>query len=209
MGKISPSEYNSALYKSLMKIYSELFADFRKLNYRKMRFQDSAGYGNEAFNLKQILEYYITSKPVTYINGSVVMPTDLFLLDSIFDDDVQYEKTDLKVFNILKRSNKNAPTECSPIFSYNDSVLKLFPQKDTVEITYFRQLKQPKWTYEIANGVEMFNPDATDFQDIDMHPMMLSRIFTDVLAICGLNLHDDQVQNYVNMLKQESMVNKQ
>ena len=55
----------------------------------------------------------------------------------------------------------------------------------------------------------MFNPDASDFQDIDMHQLMLSRIFTDVLAICGLNLQNDQVTQYVNMMKQEEVFNKQ
>ena len=209
MGKISPSEYNSALYQALIKNYTEMFSNFRKLNYRKMRFQDSSGYGNEAFNLKQVLEYYIKTQELNFINGNVIIPDDISLIDSIFDEDVQYEKVDLRQFNLLKRSNKFAPTECSPIFTYNDSELKLLPIKNKVELTYFRKLKQPKWTYIIANGVEMFNPDASDFQDVDMHYLMMPNIFIDVLAICGLNLQMDQVENYVNMLKQEAMVNKQ
>lgn len=209
MGKISPSEYNSALYEAMTKNYSEMFGNFRKLNYRKMRFQDSSGYGNEAFNLKQVLEYYIKESELDFIDGITIIPEDLNLIDSIFDEDVQYEKVDLKQFNLLKRSAKFAPTICSPIYTYNDSSLKLLPVKNKVDITYFRKLKQPKWTYVIANGVEMFNPDATDFQDIDMHYLMLPNLFVDVLAICGLNLQMDQIQNYVNMLKQEAMVNKQ
>lgn len=174
-----------------------------------MRFQDTSGYGNEVFNLKQVLEYYIEESTVEFINGSVVMPTDLNLIGSIFNDDVEYDKVDKKIFNTLKRSSKFAPTDCSPIYTFNNLELKLLPVKDKVDITYFRKLKQPKWTYKIMNGVEMFNPDAADFQDIDMHDLMLPNLFMDVLAICGLNLQMDQVQNYVNMLKQEAMVNKQ
>lgn len=209
MGKISPSEYNSALYQALTKNYSEMFSDFRKLNYRKMRFQDSSGYGNEVFNLKQVLEYYISESDVNFVNNKAIMPDNFNLIDSIFDDDEQYEKVDLKVFNLLKRSNKFKPTECSPIYTYNDSNLQVFPLKGKVEVTYYRKIKQPKWTYTIVRGVEMFNPDASDFQDIDMHPTMLPDIFIDVLAICGLNLQMDQVDQYVNMIKQENMVNKQ
>lgn len=209
MGKISPSEYNASLYSSLMKIYLELFSDFRKLNYRKMRFQDSSGYGNEAFNIKQILEYFVHEKDITTSGREFLLDDDIYFVASIFDDDVEYEKSDLSIFKALSRSKKMAPTECSPIYTVNDRILKSQPFKSTLNITYFRKLKQPKWTYVIANGVEMFNPDASDFQDIDMHPMMLSRIFVEVLGICGLNLQIDQVEQYVNAMKQESMVNKQ
>lgn len=209
MGKISPSEYNAALYQSLMKIYLELFGDFRKLNYRKMRFQDSSGYGNEAFNLKQVLEHFVTDADILSIANKFMLSEDVYFIESVFDNDVEYEKTDSKIFKILTRSKNMAPTICSPIYTLNSKELKPSPFKSTLNITYFRKLKQPKWTYEIANGVEMFNPDASDFQDIDMHPMMLSRIFVEVLGICGLNLQMDQVENYVNAMKQESMVNKQ
>jgi hypothetical protein len=209
MGKISPSEYNSALYEALMKIYAELFADFRKLNYRKMRFQDSAGYGNEAFNLKQVIEYFVRERNIVTSGREFTLAEDVMFLSSVFDEDVEYEKTDLKVFNSLTRSSKMAPTICSPIYTLNENIVKTQPFKTPITITYFRKLKQPKWTYLVVNGVEMFNQDATDFQDIDMHPIMLSRIFVEVLGICGLNLQMDQVENYVNAMKQENIVNKQ
>ena len=49
MGKPSPSEFNHAVAESLLKNYSALFSDFRKLNYKKSRFQDTANYGNESY----------------------------------------------------------------------------------------------------------------------------------------------------------------
>ena len=209
MGKISPSEFNTFLSQVLNKIYSELYSDYRKLAYRKIRFQDSSGYGNETFNLKQAIEYYLSSKEIESVSGEYMLPDDVMLISSMFDDDVQYEKTDKSTFETLKRSKKMKPTSCSPIYTLNDGSLKVFPPKDKIEVNYFRKIKEPKWTYIVANGIEMYNPDAQDFQDIDMHPMMLSRIFNDVLSLCGLNLQAQQVQEYVNLMKQESMINKQ
>ena len=209
MGKISPSEFNTFLSEVLNKIYAELFSDYRKLAYRKMRFQDSSGYGNETFNLKQCIEYYISSKEIESVLGGFKLPDNIMIMSSIFDDDVLYEKTDISTFEILKRSKKMKPTSCSPIYSLNDGSLRIFPEKNKIEIHYFRKIKNPKWTYIVANGTEMYNPDAADFQDIDMHPLMLSRIFNDVLSLCGLNLQAQQVQEYVNMMKQEGMINKQ
>lgn len=210
MGKISPSEFNTFLSEVLNKIYSELFADYRKLAFRKMKFQDSAGYGNETFNLKQAIEFYISSKEIVAdTSGNYTLPENIMLMSSIFDENILYEKTDKSTFEVLKRSKKMKPTSCSPIYTLNDGSIKVFPPKDKIEVNYFRKIKEPKWTYIVANGIEMYNPDAQDFQDIDMHPMMLSRIFNDVLSLCGLNLQAQQVQEYVNLMKQESMINKQ
>lgn len=210
MGKISPSEYNSALSEVLNKIYAELFSDFRKLNYRKMRFQDSAGYGNEAFNQKQVIEYFVTTENITADStGKYSLPENVMLMTSIFDEKIQYEKTDLSTFQTLKRSKKMKPTSCSGIYTLNNNGLQVFPTQENLEINFFRKIKLPKWTFRIVNGVEMFDPDASDFQDVDMHPLMLSKIFNDVLSICGLNLQSEQIQQYVNMMKQESMANKQ
>lgn len=207
MGKITPMEFNSMLGQVLQKNYSELFADFRKLNLRKAKFQDTPNYGNEAFYMKQAQEYYITEEEVTLTDGKGTMPTDLYLVNSIFDEDVQYEKTDLKQFNTLKRLSAYEPTSCSPIFTYNGEKLKVYPAKDKVDVTYFRKAKLPKWTYTIVNGRELFNPDAPDYQDIDMHPIMLQKLFNDVCMMAGVHLQEQEVMQYAAQIKQEEIYN--
>jgi len=65
-----------------------------EINLIKSYFGASPCYVVEkAFNLKQVLEYYITSSNLTFSAGNAVLPTDLFLVDSIFDDDVEYYQT--------------------------------------------------------------------------------------------------------------------
>ena len=209
MGKITPSDFNSMLSQVLMKNYSELFADFRKSTFKKSRMQDSTNYANENFNLKQVIEYYVVEKTIQKDSNKFIMPDDTYLLSSIFDEKSQYEKQDMKVFNMLTRLQKYAPTDCSPIYTFNDNKLKVYPDKDELDLTYFRKIKLPKWTYVINGNQEIFNPDAPDFQDIDMHDMMIGKLFSDVMFMCGVNLQMNEVQQYAMQLKQEEEINKQ
>jgi hypothetical protein len=86
MGKPSPSEFNHAVAQSIQKNYSNMFADLRKLNYRKSRFQDTPNYGNEAEYIKQAQEYYIKEESVLLTAGKAQMPDDFYLLNTVYSD---------------------------------------------------------------------------------------------------------------------------
>lgn len=209
MGKVAPVEFNHILGEAVQKNYAELFGEFRKLNYKKSRFQDTSNYGNEAYITKQAQEYYIAEKQVVVEGGDVLLPNDYHLVNSIFDETAEYEKTDLLVFNKLKRIGRMQPTSCAPIFTYHDGSIRIFPYKDKVELTYYRKAKMPKWTYRIIGGAETFDPDKPDFQDIDMHPLMLHQLFVDVLSLCGLNIQHEMALQYSTQMKQEIMTAQQ
>ena len=213
MGKPSPSEFNHAVAQSIQKNYSNMFADLRKLNYRKSRFQDTPNYGNEAEYIKQAQEYYITEQEgVVITNGKAdllnLIP-DFYLFNSAFTDKAEVEKNDLRIFNTLKRNPKLQPTTCSPICTYNDGELKVFPLLTTVDVTYFREPKMPKWTYRIIGGKESFDQSQPDYQDLDIHPIMYDKLFVDTLGLLGLNIRDEFASQYVAQMKQEEMIAQQ
>lgn len=211
-GKISPSEFNSMVFEGCKTIYVELFSDFRKLDYKKARFQSTPNYGSESFNLKQCLEHWVEENEYDVDdNGKFILPTNLALLNGVFNDTAQYYKKDLKQFNLLSRSGLLKPTNCVPIYALFNGTMKVFPipEDKTLTLDYFRYVKEPKWTYNIINGVEVFNPDAQDYQDIDIHPLLLHRLFAEVLGLSGLNLGQQEVQGYVTQMKQEDFANLQ
>ena len=209
MGKPSPSEFNHAVAQSIQKNYSNMFADLRKLNYRKSRFQDTPNYGNEAEYIKQAQEYYIKEESVPLTDGKAQMPDDFYLLNTVYSDKSEVEKNDLRIFNTLKRNPKLQPTTCSPICTYNDGELKVFPLLTTVDVTYFREPKMPKWTYRIIGGKESFDQSQPDYQDLDIHPIMYDKLFVDTLGLLGLNIRDEFASQYVAQMKQEEMIAQQ
>ena len=76
-------------------------------------------------------------------------------------------------------------------------------------MVYFRKPKTPKYTYNVIGETEVFNPSSPDFQDIDMHPIMLEAIYIEMLMDYGINLKDEFAIQGVNMLKQTEQINKQ
>ncbi|MDR2207175.1 MAG: hypothetical protein LBE36_13585 [Flavobacteriaceae bacterium] len=213
MGKVDNARFNSVLQEAMFNIQENLFSDFRKLAYRKMKFQDTPNYGSEALYRKQAIEYYIAEKNVAVADGKVNLYEnidDIFLLNEVFSDKALIEKTDANIFNRLGKIKGFSPTNCSPVFTYNNGLLKISPKTiNEIDVVYFREIKPPKRTIKIIDETEVFNPDDEDFQDIDMHPIMLHAIFIEVLGYFGLNLKEEYAIQYANALKQEAQIDKQ
>lgn len=213
MNKLSTDEYNAILPQVVGNIQSSIFAQFRKLNFRKMRFQDTPNYGDEAFYLKQAVEYFLDEKPIKLDgNGKVDLTEsleDFMLINSVFTGKTQCEKTDLVVFNKLTRIPKTKPTNCMPVYTLNGNLIKVFPVIDKVDVTYYRKAKIPKLTSTIVREVEVFDSSAQDFQDIDLHPIMLQAVFVELLAYFGINLQDQFALQMSERLKQEELIKQQ
>ena len=59
-----------------------------------------------------------------------------------------------------------APTELYPVYESYGETLKIYPTTiDDVNVRYIRKPLDPKWTYVIVSGKEMYNPSNASFQD--------------------------------------------
>lgn len=215
-GKVTYMEFNTVAGEVVWGIYSNLFSDVRKSLYRKMRYQDVPNYGDEASYKKQAMEYYITEKTVTMDSGVANLYTeidDIFLFNSAFSDRAEIEKTDLRVYRKISRLPEYRASGCLPICTYNDGVLKVAPQQEEVDVVYFRKIKPPKLTFRIIedeNGeTEVYDPSQPDFQELDMHPVMLHAVFIEILGYLGLNLKEEYALQYVAQMKQQEQLNNQ
>ena len=214
MGKITISEFNAAASEVLRNLQASLFPGFRKLNYRNMRLQATTNYGNEAFFLQQAMEHYVTEKEVQTNNGKLTLSEqieDFFLIKDVFTDKAKAEKLILPEFNTIARVKRFNPSSCSPVYTLNNGVLKISPetQDKKLELVYFRLVKEPKLTYRIISGQEVYDPDAEDFQDFDTHPIMYHAIFIEMLLYFGLNLKEEYAIQLAQQMKQEEQIKQQ
>lgn len=214
LGKITVAEFNSALSEIVSNIQSSLFPGFRKLNYRKMRFQSTPNYGDEAFFLEQAMEHYVDEKEVDSVNSKVDLLEsieDLFLVKDVFTDKAKAEKLKLTEFNTISKLKRFNPSSCSPVYTFNNGTLKIAPEPKNkkLEVVYFRKVKAPKLTYNIVQGQEVYNPDAEDYQDIDVHPIMHHAVFIELLLYFGLNLKEEYAIQMAQQMKQEEQMKQQ
>ena len=140
-GKITVLEFNSIVGNAQLKVISELFSVFKKTSYREMRMQLANNYGNDAFTQKQLIEFYVTSKEININGGKAQLPPDVLYVESVFDNDNEYEKVELKTFNSLSRTKRMRPSQCLPVFTLNNNEIRISSNKMNVELDYIRKLK--------------------------------------------------------------------
>jgi hypothetical protein len=193
-GKVTPNEFNIALPLILNEIYNDSFIKYRSLINKRNKYLLGAGNSDDTLSFKQIIEYYLVANHnLTITSGKGQIPKDLFYIDSVVNDKrIEYNKLSLDKFNLMI-SSSNKPSGCYPSYTMYGDAIEIFPV-GTVKLNYFRKIKKPKWTYVLINEKESFNPDANDFQDIDMHSSKHNEIFNQLLIYFGISRKDNQIQ---------------
>lgn len=202
-GKISPFEFNNIAVQGVRKVTDELLSEYKKLVLRKNRFTLGAGLANQAHFNVQAIEYYLMQKDITVVNGSADLGNDIWFLSEAYSDNSLIEKVENTTYNTLKRSNTMRPNTCMPICTMMGNSLKVFPNQSKIEIHYLRKPKDPQWNYQMVNGVAIFDGDTS--KDFDVHYSLVSDLVIEILGMCGINLREQEIEQYVAQLKQEAI----
>jgi len=197
-GNFTPGKFELALHDAIQGRNEEYFYDLNKLIVRENRGMISGGLSNipDKFSSK-ILHYLVESPPLTITNDRIGLPNDWRYLDEgelVDGNAVEYCKNK-REFNILK----SQATTQYPIYTIIGDLLLFAPTSATpyqTTISYIRQIKYPKWTYTAVDGAELFNPDAVDFQDADIHISEENEIVRRVLMSFGVNLKEEDLQRF-------------
>lgn len=196
-GVIKPSDFDKALYLVMMEKFEEYPFEIDKYTNRLNRGLINEGLGNLVDISLAKMDYYSTAEPMEYDAGFFKLPENILYLESIHYkiNEVSLCKN-AKEFLSLSAFKHTQPSVDYPIGTKINKTIKILPSAITsdVIIYYIRKPLIPKWTYVEFNGVEIFNPDATDFQDIDMHPSEEDDLITRLLIKFGINLKEQDLQ---------------
>lgn len=210
-GNFTPSKFELALHDAIQSRNEEYFYDINRIVTRENRGFITGGIINipDKYSEK-ILHYLEESNELTVANNRVQLPENWRYIDEVelkrlsiedgslvainFNSEVLEFCRNKREFNVLK----GQATYQYPTYALIQNDLLLAPSKngDTVTLTYLRKPKYPKWTYTTINDVELFNPDAEDFQDADIHSSEEDEIVRRVLMSFGVNLKETDIQAY-------------
>ena len=202
-GNFTPGKFELALHDAIQARNEEYFYDLNRLIVRENRGVITGGIANipDTYSEK-ILHYLEESEPVTAENNRVELPSDWRYLDEseILDGGSMEFCRNKREFNI----QKSLATTQYPVYTIIGKNILIAPIEDAeeVSISYLRNIKYPKWTYTKVNDVELFNPDASDFQDADIHSSEEDEMVRRVLMAFGVNLKESDLLSYT--MQQES-----
>lgn len=195
-GNFSPSKFDTILNFVVMNKFEELFFEVNRLLNRQNRGLINGGLENLPDKVREKIEHYIEPyTAMTYVGPHFTFPSDLRYFDTIlYNDDAMVElcKSN-KEFKILETAN---PTEEYPIGLKQGNTLQIRPSTilSDVTVSYLRNPRQAKWTYTIVDDVEIYNPSAVDFVDVDIHPSEEDDIVIRVLQGFGVELKEQDIQ---------------
>lgn len=208
-GYVSPTEFNLMLNNVQMEIFRSYFEDENRDKTRYQMNKIGRGYANLAFNQRQMItqfaEYTSLTAPASINPWSVyTLPEDLYFIEH---DGVS--SANGKVFDEVERNSvarmlgtEVAPTVTYPIYEDYGDYIRTYPKSiKTINLRYIRKPKMPKWTYTVVGNSEMFNPAASDFQDIELHESEFSNIVLRLLSHFGINLREAEVVQIAETLK--------
>jgi hypothetical protein len=193
-GNVSPNEFDLILHSVVLEKFEDSFEELNRFLNRQNRGLVNGGLENIPDQIRQKIEHYITpAAPLTYSGSSFTLPSDLHYFDTVFFQEAVIELCHSnKEFDLAKRQD---PSEEYPIGLKQGSTLTVFPSTITADVTmsYLRTPLQAKWTYLVVDSVEVFNPGAGDYQDIDAHIGQESTIIIEVLKKFGINLKESDL----------------
>jgi hypothetical protein len=206
-GNVGPQDYILALYNVILEKYEEYLFEVTKAVNRENRGLANRGLENIPDRIREKIQFFLTSGAMPITSGQSALPGDCRYIDTVITATgarVEF-KDDAGEFYHIAQFPYIAPTAAMPIALRTGTTLQILPATTPgpLKILYLRNPKIPKWTYEVVDGVELFNPGASDFQDIDMHPSEEDDIVARLLVKFGINLKEPDLQAAANNMENQ------
>lgn len=200
-GKLKPSDFNIFAYQSINKLYAGLFTKFRLVVSRQNRFYNGQGLAKETHFVQQHLEHYLQTGEWTEIHDGKckTAPDTNHVVEVVNPKGMFLEKVDSGYFNII--TSHRYQNQCNPYYRLEGNTLYVSPGIEKIKIQYLRKPKKPNWTYKVVQGTPIFNPDAADFCDLDIHPALYSSLVEEIAFLSGVSIREPEVVQVMNQQK--------
>lgn len=198
LGYLKPMHYNLFLRNAIRREYNNYLIELR-VNVRKSNWHlDGKDMADYSQHIQQLLEYYSEEKEITKTTN-FLLPNDLEYIEDVFYGNTRVEKVNYSDFKDLQSNNYAKATLCSPNCAKVGLSLKVSPNDiNKISLHYLRKPKEPNWTFIEFQGKPMFNPTASDFQDVDAPETSYDNIISNIVEQASKMLRDLQLTQLEN-----------
>lgn len=205
-GNVTPAEYNLIAKQVQEEIFRGYFEDEARDKYKEKTGRTGNGFSNLSFNQRQRIEQFNASATLTYASPNFTLPADLYLIKDFGIDynGTVVEEIEGQYVGFLGKTIA-APSTVFPTYEQKSGLITINPATIVSGVTcrYLRLPADPKWTYTVASGTELYNPAAGDFQDFELHPSEFSNIVIRMLSYFGINIRETEITKYAEAMKQK------
>ena len=212
-GNVKPSDARLAINDVVNEINEEYFYELNRLLNRQNRGLVNGGHENLPDRVREKIAHFLVEDALlTYNEPYFMLPTDYRYMESVWVKDtneVEFCKSD-REFKLVTNYKDAMTNESYPIGLIIGDKIKIAPKTITsnVTISYLRKHLIANWTYNVIDGAELFNPSASDFQNIDLHPSEENNVIIRTLKRFGINLKEQDIQE-ITTNKEKDNFNKE
>jgi len=213
LGYIAPSEFDIFCGLATRDIYENLFYQYNQFINKQNKRLTGSEYANISKNIQEQIDHYASYTDNTnfvydsnkgtwsYTGNDLYRSENLSLVEIATQKKIDVELVSKSQLNVLKNSPMTTPSLLFPAYTKimdEFKVVPTVPSTHTLELFYLRSPRNPKWTYTNVAGNPVFNPSASDLQDIDLHESLMIPFLTKVLSYCGLSIREPEIEAYTN-----------
>lgn len=196
-GNIKPPDIRLAINDTVNEIYENYFPEINRHVNRQNRGLAGSGLENLPDIFREKLQHFLTEEvELTFDEPYWLLPEDHRYTDIVTADgaDVEFYANNTD-FRLVSNYIDTAPTATSPIGLKTGNKIKVAPSSEdsVVKISYLRNPVIANWTFNMVNNSEMFNPDANDFRDIDLHVSEENNVILKTMFRLGINLKEQDI----------------
>ena len=191
-GYITPQEFNLYANQAQMDIFEQYFYDLNQ-------FLRVPGNSTMHADMVDILEEKISvfevtaSLPITNTAGNLNTLPRFYRLSNVRRGNISLESVSRKDFRLFQSSPLAAPTAIRSIYmidTINNTLQIAGGFFGAVDIDYIQEPELVNWTYVVVKGKALYNANALDNQDFQLHPSEETELVLKILTLVGFTLKD-------------------
>ena len=214
-GYLTPDEFNKTAAQVQLEIFNEYFEDLNQ----QVRVPDNdTEYSDRIKNLQQKIAIFQTDGACLYntlISGfNIPAVLDFYKLGTvIYDDEKEIQYVQPNELLELSLSPLTKPSKYWPVYTYKNSIIKVYPRTVTsgISCTYVRKPIDPVWNFTTGGNYEyVYSPPSSITNpsiDFELHPTEQTSLITRILLYSGIVINDPQIVQIAAQQIQAETVN--
>ena len=194
-GYITPQEFNIFANQAQMDIFEQYFYDLNQ--FRRIPGNDTMHADMVDMLEEKISVFEVTAQLPGPIGGNNTGNLDtlerFYRLSNVRRRNLILESVSRKDYRMFPNSPLAAPTATRPIYmvdTVNNTIQVAGRNFGSLDIDYIQSPNLVNWTYVVVGGKALYNANAIDAQDFDLHPSEETELVLKILTLAGFTLKD-------------------
>lgn len=206
-GYMTPDEFNKIGTQVQLEIYLKYFEDLNQL----LRVpQTDLDYADRVDLLDEKIAIFKRNGDIVYSANGFTLPSDLQQLGSVIYNNSEMQRVQRSEFYNLYRSKITKPSNTYPIYLYENSLVKVYPETITsgVSANYLKFPTSVVWGFTVNSNLGNYVYSSSLSTDFELHQSEQVELIVRILEYAGIVIRDPQIIQIASQKVQQDNMNE-